>query len=47
MDKVDFLTLLNNQLTLFKWEIKYHRELTGYEKNLAALENMVGKSLFN
>jgi outer membrane protein TolC len=47
VDKVDFLTLLNNQLTLFKWEIKYHRELTSYEKNLAALENMVGKSLTN
>lgn len=47
VDKVDFLTLLANQVTLFQWEIKYHRELTDYEKNLAGLENVVGKDLFN
>lgn len=46
VDKVDFLTLLNNQVTLFKWEIKYHKELTVYEKNLAELEHAVGKRLF-
>jgi outer membrane protein, heavy metal efflux system len=46
VDKVDFLTLLNNQVTLFKWEIKYHRELTEYEKALAEIENVVGKRLF-
>jgi cobalt-zinc-cadmium efflux system outer membrane protein len=46
VDKVDFLTLLNNQFTLFKWEIKYHRELTAYEKTLAEIENVVGKRLF-
>ncbi len=46
VDKVDFLTLLNNQVTLFNWEIKYHRELTTYEKNLADLERTVGKDLF-
>ena len=34
------------QVTLLKWEIKYHRELTDYEKNLAMLENLVGKELF-
>jgi outer membrane protein TolC len=46
VDKLDFLTLLNNQVTLFKWEIKYHRELTDYEKTLAQLERTVGKTLF-
>ena len=46
VDKVDFLTLLNNQVTLFKWQIKYHRELTDYEKNLAAIEHSAGKNLF-
>ncbi|GJL78875.1 MAG: RND transporter [Nitrospinaceae bacterium] len=46
VDKVDFLTLLNNQVTLLDWEIKYHRELTDYEQTLAELEQTVGKSLF-
>lgn len=46
VDKVDFLTLLNNQVTLFEWDIKYHRELTDYEKTLAEIENVVGKRLF-
>jgi outer membrane protein, heavy metal efflux system len=46
VDKVDFLTLLDNQLTLFNWQIKYHRELTDYEKNLAFIEQSTGKNLF-
>jgi len=46
VDKVDFLTLLNNQVTLFKWQIKYHRELTDYEKTLAEVEHSAGKNLF-
>lgn len=46
VDKVDFLTLLNNQVTLLDWEIKYHRELADYEKTLAEMEQTVGKSLF-
>jgi outer membrane protein, heavy metal efflux system len=47
VDKVDFLTLIENQVTLLKWEIKYDRELADYEQNLAALEHVVGQSLFN
>jgi outer membrane protein TolC len=46
VDKVDFLTLIDNQVTLLKWEIKYHRQLTDYEQNLAALEHVVGQPLF-
>lgn len=46
VDKVDFLTLLSNQETLFHWQIKYHRELTDYEKNLAEVEHSAGKNLF-
>ncbi|QPJ64208.1 MAG: TolC family protein [Candidatus Nitrohelix vancouverensis] len=46
VDKVDFLTLLSNQVTLFNWDIRYHRELADYEKNLAEIENVVGKNLF-
>jgi outer membrane protein TolC len=46
VDKVDFLSLLDTQVTLLDWEIKYHRELADYEQNLANLEQTVGKSLF-
>ena len=46
VDKIDFLTLIDNQVTLLKWEIKNHRQLTDYEQNLAALEHVVGQSLF-
>jgi len=46
VDKVDFLSLLDTQVTLLDWEIKYHRELTDYEKTLAELEQTVGKRLF-
>ncbi len=46
VDKIDFLTLIDNQVTLLKWEIKYHRELTDYEQNLAALVHVVGQQLF-
>ena len=46
VDKVDFLTLLDNQVTLLNWEIKDHRELANYEQNLANLENVVGQRMF-
>ncbi len=46
VDKVDFLTLLDNQVTLFDFEIAYHHHLTEYEKSLARLEAVVGKRLF-
>ena len=46
VDKVDFLTLLSNQVTLFRWQTRYHRELTDYEKNLAEIEHSAGKNLF-
>ncbi len=46
VDKVDFLTLLNNQVTLFNFEIDYYRHVTEHEKQLADLEAVVGKRLF-
>lgn len=46
VDSVDFLTLLNNQVTLYSYEIDYHRHLAEYEKTLAALEAAVGRRLF-
>ena len=46
VDRMDFLTLLNSQTTLFNFEIDYHRHLTDYEKKLADLEATVGTRLF-
>ena len=43
VDKVDFLTLLNNQMTLFNYELEYYRILADHEKNLANLEAAVGQ----
>ncbi len=44
--KVDFLTLLDSQMTLYRYEIEYHQALTEYEKSVANLEAIVGKRLF-
>ena len=46
VDKVDFLTLLDNQMSLFNFEIAYYRHLIEYEKSLAELEAVVGERLF-
>ncbi|NIR65433.1 MAG: TolC family protein, partial [Aliifodinibius sp.] len=44
-DKVDFLTLLNNQINLFNFQLDYYRILTDYNKNIAQLEAIVGEQL--
>ena len=41
-DKVDFLTLLNNQITLFNYQLQYYRVLADFYKSLAELEWVVG-----
>jgi len=41
-DKADFLTLLNSQMTLFNFQLKYTRLLTEYNKNLAELAFITG-----
>ena len=46
VDKVDFLTLLSNQVALFNFEIDHFRYQIEYEKSLAELEAVVGKRLF-
>jgi cobalt-zinc-cadmium efflux system outer membrane protein len=43
VNKVDFMTLLDSQMTLYRYELEYHQALTEYEKNLASLEAAVGK----
>ena len=46
VDEVDFLTLLDNQMTLLDFEIDYYRHLSQFEKSLAHLESVVGRRLF-
>ena len=43
VNKADFMTLLDSQMTLYKYELEYHLALTEYEKNVASLEAVVGK----
>ena len=45
VNKVDFMTLLDSQMTLYRYELEYHQALTEYEKNVANLEAVVGKRL--
>jgi cobalt-zinc-cadmium efflux system outer membrane protein len=40
--RVDFLSLLEAQATLFEYETQYHRALTDFAKTLALLEEQVG-----
>jgi outer membrane protein TolC len=43
--KVDFLTLLDNRLTLFNFEKEYYRTMGEYQTSLARLEWVVGASI--
>ncbi|GAB4380959.1 MAG: TolC family protein [Calditrichia bacterium] len=42
-DKVDFLTLLSNQITLFNYQLDYYRILSDYYTGIAKLELLTGK----
>jgi len=42
---VDFLTLLDNLVTLFSFELEYHNQLADYEKALARIEELSGVDL--
>jgi cobalt-zinc-cadmium efflux system outer membrane protein len=44
VNKVDFITVLDSLMTLFKYEIQYYRLLTDSRKNIAEIEATVGKS---
>lgn len=43
--RVDFLTLLENQTTLYTYETAYYRSLTGFAERLAELERLAGKEI--
>ena len=45
VNKADFMTLLDSQMTLYKYELEYHQALTEYEKNVASLGAAVGRQL--
>lgn len=42
---VDFLNLLDSQLTLYRYQIDYHRALSDYQRSVAGLEAAVGTKL--
>jgi len=44
-DKVDFLTLINNQKILFNFELEYSKILSAHYKNLAELEYVTGTKI--
>ena len=46
VDKVDFLTLLNNQVSLLNFEIGYLQHRMAYEKSLSQVEATIGVPLF-
>jgi outer membrane protein, heavy metal efflux system len=46
VNKVDFITLVNNHLTVYNYDIEYYRLLTNYMTKLFELEAAVGKQLF-
>jgi cobalt-zinc-cadmium efflux system outer membrane protein len=46
VNKADFMTLLDSQMTLFKYELEYHQALTEYERNVANLGAVSGKEFF-
>ena len=45
-DKVDFITLLNSYLTLYKLQLTRYRYIRDYNKNLANIDYITGKILF-
>ena len=45
VDKVDFLTLVDNQLTLLRFELAYAETVANYQKKIAALEALVDRDL--
>ncbi len=46
-DKVDFLTLLNNEITLFNYQMDYYRVFSDYLIDQAKLEYLTGTPLTN
>jgi outer membrane protein TolC len=45
VNKVNFLTLLNSQITLYNYELDYNRAITEHEIKLAELESVIGQRI--
>lgn len=45
VSRVEFLTVLDNQATVFNYETEYFRVLSDFAKNLAELERVVGEEI--
>lgn len=45
VDRADFMTLLESEMILYRYELEYHLALTEYEKNLAALSSAAGRDV--
>ena len=45
VNKVNFLTLINNQITLYNLELKYNKTITDHEIKLAELESVIGQRI--
>ena len=43
--KVDFLSLISSQMTLFNYQLEYYQALSDYQKDLAQIEYIVGSKL--
>ena len=46
VNKADFMTLLDSQITLYRYELEYHQALTEHEKNVASLGGTIGRQFF-
>ena len=46
VNRVDFLTLLDNQMTVLNYEVSYASALSSYHKALAEIDLLTGKTLF-
>ncbi len=44
VNKVDFITMLDSLMTLFKYEIQYYRLLSEHQKSITEIESAVGIS---
>ena len=45
VNKVDYMTLLDNLMTLFRYEIQYYRLLADQRKSVVEIEGALGRSL--